>query len=72
MRTPKKSIAPPYSMSPAAKRVVYKVNDLGLPIVVERDIANLTANEKICIILTELPNKISLKKAIAKVINCTY
>jgi hypothetical protein len=67
VRTPKKSIAPPYSMSPAAKRVVYKVNDLGLPIVVERDIANLTANEKICIILTELPNKISLKKAIAKI-----
>lgn len=31
--------------TPAAKWVVSKVNDLGLPIVIERDIAKLMANE---------------------------
>jgi len=54
-------------MSPAAKRVVRKVNDLGLPIIVEKDIINLTVEEKICVILNELPNKIKVNTANAQV-----
>jgi len=50
-------------MSPAAKRVVSKINNLGLPIVIEKDVINLTVEEKICVILNELPNKIKVNTA---------